>query len=99
MRSLRRISISAVMLLAAVLLAQQPIPPFEGDGNEQHDGQPKFCVNHDHSGYIHNCSCKGMANKDCENEMPGQEKGGGESANCKVYCRKSACRCIDPCTS
>ncbi len=98
--SLAAVAVAAIALQAP---APKPIPPFEGDGNSQHDGQPAFCVNSDHTGWKHNCTCKGMIepgqdrDKMCEGMLPGE--GGGESAKCSVYCRKTACRCVDPCTT
>ncbi len=96
-------------LFACCLIAMQApkpkkIPKFEGDGNSQHDNQPAFCINTDKMGYEHNCSCKGMFDKDrseCDKDLPGEgeDRGGGESAKCSVYCRKSACRCQSPCTT
>lgn len=84
-----------MMILVVVAFALQgpaPIPPFEGDDNPAHDGQPQFCINTDTREHLHNCSCRGMqAQNNCE------EEGGGESSRCKVYCRKSACKCKTDC--
>jgi hypothetical protein len=80
----------SLLLVTLAFALQLPIPPFEGDGNPQHDGQPKWCQSHDDS-HVHNCDCRKM---ECDpNGMPG----GGEHANCKVYCRPKACRCVKPC--
>lgn len=93
----KRIIPTALLLLVGALLAwqgPQPIPPFEGDGNSQHDGQPKWCSNVDTKTHSANCSCKPMmGDPECKNG----EGGGGESQKCKVYCRKTACRCLPGC--
>jgi hypothetical protein len=89
-----RLFLALLALLACGFALQQhaPIPPFEGDGNSQHDGQPAFCINTDTREHLHNCSCKGMlAEHNCE------ENGGGESSRCAVYCRKNACQCKTDC--
>jgi len=84
-----------LIALAAVALALQspaPIPPFEGDGNPDHDRQPKWCQSHDDTNHVHNCDCRASH---CD---PGEEApNAGESPRCKVYCRKTACRCKNPC--
>jgi len=89
-----RISIPTLLLLAVATAFQepQPIPPYEGDDNPQHDGQPAFCINRSTREHIHNCACKGMlADHNCE------QQGGGENSKCAVYCRKNACRCESDC--
>ena len=78
------------VVLALWLFAQAPIPRYPGDDNPSHDGQPMWCQNHDTERHAKNCECKSM-NPDGE--------GCNDSGTCKVYCRKSACRCISPCTT
>ncbi|HXK07837.1 MAG TPA: hypothetical protein VMS37_35920 [Verrucomicrobiae bacterium] len=84
----------SLMIITAVALQQaQPIPPFEGDGNSAHDGQPAWCQNADSGGYTHNCDCQPkMGDPECDTQG-----GGGESSKCSVYCRKNACRCKRHC--
>jgi hypothetical protein len=68
------------------------IPPFEGDGNTQHDGQPKFCVNTGKE-FLHNCDCQPkMGDPECHDPDKG-----GENPKCSVYCRRNACRCQRGC--
>ncbi len=94
--------LALLLFVAALLVAQgpKPIPRHKPDGNPQHDNQPEFCINSSHMGYQQNCTCKGMADAKCEG-LPGEpeEKGGGESPKCAVYCRKTMCRCASPCES
>ena len=81
------------LLLAVVFLAfaqQGQIPPYEGDGNPQHNGQPKFCQNVDSPQYVHNCECQDMADKSCD-------KSGKDTSKCATWCRKPACRCRVAC--
>ena len=92
--SLTRAMLSIFVLVAVGIALQepQPIPPFEGDGNPSHEGQPSFCINVDTKEYVHNCSCRGMvADNSCG------EEGGGESSRCSVFCRKHACKCVTDC--
>jgi hypothetical protein len=83
----------ALLLVAAAFSLQQPapIPPFEGDGNPQHDGQPSYCQNFD-TKFAHNCKCIDMQDQACDRTEQ-------ESAKCKVYCRKHACRCKTSCNT
>ncbi len=91
-----RITLAAIFILTVAAIGFQlaPIPPYEGDGNDQHDGQPKWCQNVDSKTHAHNCDCKPMAG---DPECKDGEGGGGESPKCKVYCRKTACRCLPGC--
>lgn len=86
----------ALLFLVGGLLAWQgpkPIPPFEGDGNSQHDGQPRFCQNVDTKDFLKNCDCMPkMGDPECKSGG-----GGGESAKCSVFCRKKSCRCSPDC--
>lgn len=94
-------NLSRALLLAAaaLLLAAQTgrqIPPCQGeecrgDSGGSHEGQPRFCQNHDGGGYQHNCDCQKHA---CERDGA---PGGGDMPQCTVYCRKSSCRCQKPC--
>ena len=91
---MKRCILAVFLLVGAGVALQgpQPIPPYPGDDNPQHDGQPMFCVNVDTKEHVHNCACRGMvADDNC------REEGGGESSRCKVWCRKSACRCQSDC--
>ncbi len=93
------------MLVSFAFQSQpKPIPPFGGDGNPQHDGQPEHCQNHDHNGWLHNCDCRAGEEKHCPKDGSmepesddGDEPTGRESSKCKVYCRKDKCGCITPC--
>jgi len=94
MSLIRKCKVAGAALLWAVLLFGQgqgdrPIPPYEGDGNPQHDGQPRWCQATDGFGYKKNC---GICDTKC-----GPDGTGGESPKCKVYCRKGACRCHPEC--
>jgi hypothetical protein len=77
--------------LSLLALAQtgREIPPYDSpDGS--HQGQPKWCANYDdYRGYKMNCKCS----RDCK-EHPRRE-----DPQCKVYCRKDACRCQSDCDS
>ncbi len=61
----RFLALLAVVTLAMALQAPQPIPPYPGDGNSQHDGQPNHCQSHTDR-YQANCDCKA---KSCEHTM------------------------------
>lgn len=76
--------------VAAVAVQQGEIPPYAGDGNPMHDGQPAWCQNTDSESHKHNCECQSMADKTCDKSMQ-------ESSKCKVYCRKTACKCKTTC--
>jgi hypothetical protein len=99
---MRRTVPTGLFVLLFVLLiglvgwqAPQPIPPFEGDGNSMHDGQPKWCSNVDTKTHAKNCDCKPMmGDPECKD---GKEGGGAETQKCKVYCRKTSCRCLPGC--
>jgi hypothetical protein len=84
-----------VLALAGLILAQgqggRDIPPFGGDGNSDHDGQPSWCQARDVNGYKKNC---GICDTKCENGKSGEEDG-----RCKTYCRKGKCLCHPDCTS
>lgn len=88
--------LAACALALTVVVAwqtPQPIPPFEGDGNPQHDGQPKFCQNVDSKTHARNCDCKPhMGDKECQ-----EPDRGAENPKCSVWCRKPACRCERDC--
>jgi hypothetical protein len=87
------LAFSLTVFAALALQQAQPIPPFGGDGDSQHDGQPAWCQNSDSGGYTHNCDCQPkMGDQECKTEG-----GGGESSKCSVYCRKNACRCKRHC--
>jgi hypothetical protein len=92
MKTPLRLVLAAILLafIAFALQAPQPIPPYAGDGNPLHDGQPAWCQNNDTAEYAHNCECMSMTDETCE-------KGMQESGKCKVYCRKKACKCKTKC--
>jgi len=95
--TLRRFVLACGLTIFTALALQQaqPIPPYEGDGDSQHNGQPAWCQNSDTGGYTHNCECQPtMGDPECKTEGGG---GGGESSKCSVYCRKDACRCKRHC--
>jgi len=85
----------AMLALAGLILAQgqggRDIPPFGGDGNSDHDGQPSWCQARDVNGYKKNC---GICDTKCEIGKSGEEDG-----RCKTYCRKGKCLCHPDCTS
>ncbi len=83
----------SLMIFALCLTAwqQEPIPLYPGDEDRSHDGQPMHCQNMDTAKHAANCQCKSM--------NPDGESCDTESSKCKVYCRKTACRCISPCTT
>lgn len=96
-----RKQILAISLLYSVAWAfqQTPIPPYGGDDNRSHDGQPMWCQNDDTKQHAHNCECLAMKRDDPECIMPTDENQsqGPDGSKCKVYCRKSACRCRTHC--
>lgn len=82
----------ALLFVIGLVWAQnegREIPPFGGDGNPQHDGQPKFCQARDAGGFKKNCGI-------CDT-MCGDGKTGGEDRRCAVYCRKNMCFCHPEC--
>jgi hypothetical protein len=58
---------------------------------DPHQGQPATCNNYARN--THPCNCH-RATK-CAHERQGEP----EDAKCQTYCRKEACKCLDPCTS
>lgn len=80
-----------LMQRPVIALQREPIPQYEGDDNPQHDGQPKFCLNHDTAKHAKNCSCRSM--------NPDGESCSQEKPSCKVYCRPKSCQCLSPCTT
>lgn len=82
-----RVVLVAMLTCVAVVLQPIPIPPFMGDGNPQHDGQPMFCQRHD-SKYKANCK---KCERRCEN---GEET---EDSRCATNCRRGTCECHPPC--
>lgn len=93
----RHLQIILNLTLACSLIGYQktPIPPYRGDDNPQHDGQPMYCRNYETSQEAPNCACKAMAapGKEC----PEDENAGDEPTKCAVYCRKTACQCERRC--
>ena len=83
----------AAFALVGLIWAQgqggRDIPPFGGDCNKDHDGQPAWCQAIDVNGYKKNC---GICDTKCENGNTG-----GEDPRCKVYCRKGKCLCHADC--
>jgi hypothetical protein len=99
MRILKAIAPFLLIGLCVGLIAfdKQPIPRFPGDGNPQHDGQPLFCRNFDTKEEAKNCSCRAMSEQECAEPTDEEGGEGGESAKCKVYCRKNSCQCERHC--
>lgn len=58
--------------------------------DDPHKGQPDSCNNYYDN--THKCECQ-RANK-CK-----QDQEAAEDSKCQTYCRKTACKCLDPCTS
>ncbi len=89
----------------ALSLAQIPIPEYPGDPDSgAHKGQPLWCQNYDTKLGAHNCECHYMnpTDKQCErhpNEPELDEPTGPDTSKCKVYCRKTECRCKNHCES
>ncbi len=75
--------------LAALLQQRQPlpIPPYAGDGNPQHDGQPEWCQRESNH-YKANC-------EKCERTCDEGEE--SEDSRCETNCRKGTCQCHPPC--
>lgn len=105
---IKRAVVVLLLLGTAVAFQQVPIPEHQPDGNPQHDHQPEFCQNYDTGVHAHNCTCHAMnpTEQECDSKARGQgeedEDGnpvpeGRESPRCRVYCRKSACRCRNHC--
>jgi len=82
----------ALLLICAAFALQgpAPIPPYEGDGNPSHDGQPQWCQNVDSPANKGNCDCMDMADDQCD-------KAGRNTSKCKVWCRPSSCKCRTKC--
>ncbi len=105
MKKILAIFILAVAALALQLPDPPEIPIFPGDGNPQHDGQPVFCQNHDGGGWKHNCECHSMnpTHEQCKRDENGADPDGQyhgpDTSKCKVYCRKTECRCVNHCES
>jgi hypothetical protein len=88
-----RFLLAFTLLLVGAFALQEPvpIPPFEGDGNSQHDGQPQWCQSKDEDGFKANCSCMpAMSDPECKT------KDGGDTYKCGTYCRH-ACKCRREC--
>jgi len=85
-----RYLLSLLVVVAALALQSTPIPPYPGDGNSQHDGQPMWCQNSETGGFKANCSCVDKADVACD-------KTHKDSSKCKVWCRKSSCHCLTMC--
>ncbi len=93
--------IAVLVLLASLTLGAfqqpQPIPPYPGDDNPQHDNQPSWCQNADSGGHAANCSCKPVTGDPaCNGKEPDDEET-SEMPRCKVWCRPKSCRCQKSC--
>jgi hypothetical protein len=88
-----RLTIATLALFtAAVALQQGDIPP---TNDPSHPGQPAWCQNTDSPEHKHNCECVDM---NADPDQSGHcDKSQQESAKCKVYCRKTACKCKTKC--
>jgi len=84
-----RIALALWLLGAALAIQDAPrtIPPYPGDDNPMHDGQPAWCQNKDGNGYLANCGCK----RSCDETDRGSD--------CKTYCRTSKCKCDHGCVA
>jgi hypothetical protein len=58
--------------------------------DDPHAGQPDHCSNAHANN--HKCECQ-RATK-CKHEQAKEE-----DSKCQTYCRKEACKCLDPCTT
>lgn len=91
----------AAIAFVGLLWAQsegRQIPTYPGDGNPQHNGQPRWCQSDDSHGYMHNCACIGMTGSDGHTGMcEGKDPAPHGDPLCKTYCRRSACSCHAEC--
>lgn len=107
MKTTKVISFVALMLLYGTAVAfQREVPPYPGDDNPLHNGQPMICINHDTKEFVHNCSCQAMGGDDdrCKVKDPdedrnedGTPRNGPYALSCKTRCRKDACECRRRC--
>ena len=88
-QTLRKIILFALVFVIGFLLSVGMVHLLFGfqDG---HEGQPALCNNH--HGKEHPCACQ-RATK-CHDDQSEQE-----DSKCQTYCRKTACKCIDPCAT
>src|SRR5437016_4023385 len=98
---MRKAIVFLFLVAAAVALQKQPIPPFPGDGNPQHKGQPTWCANFDTKENTRNCECQAMNADACkhEDEYGPDSYGEDNSPRCKVHCRRDACQCQRHCST
>jgi hypothetical protein len=86
-----------VALLAFAAEGPQRIPnyDFQGDTVREHRGQPDFCISHNTTRWLANCTCKEMP------AAPGRKDDCGRNARpvvrtkCKTECR-NRCYCEPP---
>ncbi len=93
--TLRILAWCLLLILSMALLAvaepqHQPVPPYIPNGDDEHAGQPMFCLREDTKKYAANCT-------ECEQECQGGQE--TEDAKCKTYCRKGSCQCHPPCST
>lgn len=100
----RQIIFLSLLTFALAAFQLQPIPPYEGDDNSQHNGQPKWCQNESDGLFAHNCDCQSTTdNGRCKRGHEEEEGSGPDTYDensmprCKVHCRKDACRCRRRC--
>lgn len=91
------------MLTSLLAFQSGEIPPYPGDGNPQHDGQPMHCQNYHDSMFKANCDCQphGDNKKECKDKEDEDGILGSEymPSKCKTWCRRPACHCSNGCTS
>ena len=90
----------------AIGFQQTPIPPYPGDDDPSHNGQPMFCQNYPTREHLHNCTCMAMGGEDerCKSKSPDQDRdeegyplNGPLAKGCSTRCRKNACLCQRRC--
>ncbi len=73
------------ILILGLFLLQEP-------EEDPHANQPASCNNHAKTESEHRCACRRATECPDGEEHP-------EDSKCKTYCRPSACRCLNPCTT
>lgn len=94
-----QILVLLALYVSAWAFQQTPIPPYPGDDNPSHSGQPLWCQNEGTTQHAANCACLAMHRDDPECIMPTDENqsSGPDGSKCKVWCRRHACRCRTHC--
>ncbi len=97
--------VTLIGLYGSAVAFQREVPPYPGDDNPSHNGQPMICLNYDTKEFTHNCSCAAMNNEDerCKSKDPenrddyGMPHSGPYAPACKTRCRHDACECKRHC--